>query len=223
MAAHNRHYARQITRHMCRYAQVVTLVCGNAIERLRLILSTGAEVSEIRVLQNRVSKHLVSSITLEADMTEETAEDSFTRFAISAAPRLNQALISIAGDAGRDAASESLLYGWEHWDRVQRMENPAGYLYRVGLNQVRRARRRKRRVEFPEPHGGKMPWVEPDLPAALADLSRKQRATVMLIHGFGWTVREVAELMGVSAGTVQKHDERAMRKLRSSLKVVIDA
>jgi hypothetical protein len=29
--------------------------------------------------------------------------------------------------------------------------------------------------------------------------------------------------MGVSAGTVQKHDERAMRKLRSSLKVVIDA
>jgi RNA polymerase sigma-70 factor (ECF subfamily) len=208
---------------MCRYAQVVTLVCGNAIERLRLILSTGAEVSEIRVLQNRVSKHLVSSITLEADMTEETAEDSFTRFAISAAPRLNQALISIAGDAGRDAASESLLYGWEHWDRVQRMDNPAGYLYRVGLNQVRRARRRKRRVEFPEPHGSKMPWVEPDLSAALADLSRKQRATVMLIHGFGWTVREVAELMGVSAGTVQKHDERAMRKLRSCLKVVIDA
>jgi RNA polymerase sigma factor (sigma-70 family) len=65
--------------------------------------------------------------------------------------------------------------------------------------------------------------VEPELPAALADLSDKQRATVVLIHGFGWTVREVAQLMGVSAGTIQKHDERAMRKLRSSLKVVIDA
>ena len=43
-------------------------------------------------------------------MSYETAEDSFTRFAISVAPRLNQALISIAGDAGRDAASESLLW-----------------------------------------------------------------------------------------------------------------
>ena len=156
-------------------------------------------------------------------MSKETAEDSFTRFATNAAPRLNQALIAVAGDAGRDAASESLLYGWEHWDRVRRMDNPAGYLYRVGLNRVRRGKRHKRRVVFPEPSGGELPWVEPELPAALADLSGKQRATVMLIHGFGWTVREVAEVMGVSAGTVQKHDERAMRKLRSSLKVVIDA
>ena len=45
-------------------------------------------------------------------MPVETAEDSFTRFATGAAPRLNQALISVAGDAGRDAASEALLYGW---------------------------------------------------------------------------------------------------------------
>jgi RNA polymerase sigma-70 factor (ECF subfamily) len=156
-------------------------------------------------------------------MPEETAKDSFTRFATTAAPRLNQALISIAGDVGRDAASESLLYGWQHWDRVQRMENPTGYLYRVGLNCVRRSKRRKRPVVFPELPSGELPWVEPELPAALADLSGKQRAAVLLIHGFGWTVREVAELMGVSAGTVQKHDERAMRKLRSSLKVVIDA
>jgi DNA-directed RNA polymerase specialized sigma24 family protein len=156
-------------------------------------------------------------------MSYETAEDSFTRFAISVAPRLNQALISVAGDAGRDAASESLLYGWQHWDRVSQMDNPAGYLYRVGLNRVRRSQRRKQRVVFPESHGGELPWVEPDLPQALADLSVKQRATVVLIHGFGWTVREVAEMFSVSAGTVQKHDERAMRKLRSSLKVVTDA
>ena len=156
-------------------------------------------------------------------MPVETAEDSFTRFATGAAPRLNQALISVAGDAGRDAASEALLYGWQHWDRVSRMENPAGYLYRVGLSRVRRSQRRKQHLVFPEPPDGELPWVEPKLPGALAGLSGKQRATVMLVHGFGWTVREVADLMGVSAGTVQKHDERAMRKLRSSLKVGIDA
>jgi DNA-directed RNA polymerase specialized sigma24 family protein len=156
-------------------------------------------------------------------MSQETAEDSFTRFATSVAPRLNQALISVGGDAGRDAASESLLYGWQHWDRVRRMDNPAGYLYRVGLNRLRRSLRHQRHVVFPEPPAGQLPWVEPRLAGALSGLSINQRAVVLLIHGFGWTVREVAELMGVAAGTVQKHDERAMRKLRSSLKVVIDA
>ena len=156
-------------------------------------------------------------------MSKETAEDSFTRFATRVAPSLNQALISVAGDAGRDAASESLLFGWEHWDQVRQMENPSGYLYRVGLNRIRHSLRRKRRVVFPEPPDGEPPWVEPKLPDALADLSNNQRAAVVLIHGFGWTVREVAEFLDVSAGTVQKHDERAMRKLRSSLKVVIDA
>jgi RNA polymerase sigma-70 factor (ECF subfamily) len=156
-------------------------------------------------------------------MSKETAEDSFIRFATRVAPRLNQALISIAGDAGRDAASESLLYGWQHWDRVRHMDNPAGYLYRVGVNRVRRSQRRRRSVVFPQPPAAEMPWVEPKLPGALADLSNNQRAAVLLVHGFGWTVREVAEMMGVSAGTVQKHDERAMRKLRSSLKVDIDA
>jgi len=72
-------------------------------------------------------------------MSEETAEDSFTRFATRVAPRLNQALISFARDAGRDAASEPLLVGLEHSERVRRMDNPAGYLYRVGLNRVRRS------------------------------------------------------------------------------------
>lgn len=156
-------------------------------------------------------------------MSNETAEDSFTRFATSVAPKLNQALISTAGEVGRDAASEALLYGWQHWGRVRRMENPAGYLYKVGLNRVRQSQRRKRRGMFPDPAAGRMPWVEPELPDALAHLSDRQRTVVVLIHGFGWTVREVAELLGVSAGTIQKHDERAMKKLRSSLKVGIDA
>ncbi len=152
----------------------------------------------------------------------EDAEDAFTSFVREVGPRLNQALICFAGEAGRDAASEALLYGWQRWDRVRRMDNPAGYLYRVGLSRVRRDLR-KRPVVFPEPPNGELPWVEPKLVGALAGLSHRQRATVVLIHGFGWTVREVADVMGIAAGTVQRHDERAMRKLRLSLKVGIDA
>jgi RNA polymerase sigma-70 factor (ECF subfamily) len=156
-------------------------------------------------------------------MPVQTVDDTFTEFAMVAAPRLNQALIAVAGDVGRDAASEALLYGWEHWDRVGRMENPTGYLYRVGLSRARRYPLSRWRPVYPEPPTAEVPWVEPKLASALARLSSRQRATALLLHGFGWTVREVADVMGISAGSVQKHDERAMAKLRSSLGVGIDA
>ncbi len=38
----------------------------------------------------------------------------------------------LGGELGREVAA--LAYGWEHWERVQGMDNPTGYLYQVGLN-----------------------------------------------------------------------------------------
>jgi RNA polymerase sigma factor (sigma-70 family) len=66
------------------------------------------------------------------------------------------------------------------------------------------------------PEGG-IPHVEPGLPAALASLSENQRVAVILVAGFGWRLREVAELRGVSISTVQNHLERGMKKLRTSM------
>jgi RNA polymerase sigma factor (sigma-70 family) len=96
------------------------------------------------------------------------------------------------------------------------MANPLGYLFRVG--QTRTADRR-RRVLFPAPDDVELPWVEPDLPNALGRLSEHQRVAVVLAHGFGWTHREIADLLGVSTSTVQNHVERALRKLRTALEV----
>ena len=56
---------------------------------------------------------------------------------------------------------------------------------------------------LPVPPPGALPWVEPSLPQALADLSEKQRTAVMLVHGLEWTYSEVAELLGVSKSTDQ--------------------
>ena len=64
--------------------------------------------------------------------------------------------------------------------------------------------------------------VEPGFPRALADLSEQQRVAVVLVHGYGWTLREVAELIDVSVSTVQTHVERALAKLRAALEVVDD-
>jgi DNA-directed RNA polymerase specialized sigma24 family protein len=53
----------------------------------------------------------------------------------------------------------------------------------------------------------------------LAGLTDAQRTAVILVHGFGWTLREVAELNGIKVPSVQTHLERGMHKLRISLEV----
>jgi RNA polymerase sigma factor (sigma-70 family) len=61
--------------------------------------------------------------------------------------------------------------------------------------------------------------VEPELSRAIAGLSEGQRIAVILVHAFGWTMREVAELTGTKVTTVQTHLERGLRKLRVALEV----
>ena len=62
-------------------------------------------------------------------------------------------------------------------------------------------------------------WFEPALPGAIAKLSERQRAAVILVHGYSWTVTEVAEMWGVSFSTVQAHIDRGMKRLRAKLGV----
>jgi RNA polymerase sigma-70 factor (ECF subfamily) len=143
----------------------------------------------------------------------DTMADAFTDFVQEIEPRLRQALCAaFGGDLGRDATAQALAYGWEHWNRVQNMENPAGYLWGVGRNHARR--QRHPRPVFPDVPIDASPWVEPGLPIAMAQLSEKQRVIVMLIHGLEWTYSEVASLLGVSKSTVQSQADRGMAKLR---------
>lgn len=158
--------------------------------------------------------------------TEETrvqpGEDQppdFAEFVASTERRLRQSLTPAFGfDIARDATAEALAYGWEHWERVGGMENPAGYLYRVGLNWGRKTFGRQP-LALPPVTSDQPRWVEPGLPEALASLSEKQRVVVFLVHGHDWSFSEVAELLEVSKGTVQKHMERGMARLRRQLKV----
>ena len=63
------------------------------------------------------------------------------------------------------------------------------------------------------------PWFEPALVPALAALSERQRIAVVLVHGFDWTMRDVAELTGIRVTTVQSHLERGLRNLRATMEV----
>ena len=109
-----------------------------------------------------------------------------------------------------------MAYGWEHWDRIRTMANPAGYVYVVGRDRARTMKRR-RVVLSGGPALHAEPWVEPGLPAALGALSERQRVAVLLVHGDEWTITEVAELLEISRGSVKSHLDRGMKKLQERL------
>jgi DNA-directed RNA polymerase specialized sigma24 family protein len=141
-------------------------------------------------------------------------EQQFRDFMLEAEPRLRRALVAAyGGDRGRDATAEALAYGWEHWSSVRRMQNPVGYLFRVGQS---RTRPRRRRALADRPPVDEV-WCEPGLPSALAALTEQQRIAVVLHHGYGWSLVEVAELLRIRKSSVQNHVERGMRVLRERL------
>jgi len=149
------------------------------------------------------------------------ASADFEAFFAEAEPRLRRAFVAaFGGDVGRDAAAEALAWAWEHWDRVVGLKNPSGYLYRVGRSRIRR---RRQGLMFGAEPTGTPPRVEPALIPALLALSERQRVVVVLVHGYGWSRREVAELLDLTVSTVQTHLERALARLRAALEVTTDA
>jgi DNA-directed RNA polymerase specialized sigma24 family protein len=148
-----------------------------------------------------------------------TDEHEFSVFFERIEPRLRRALVAAYGsERGREAAAEALAYAWEHWDSFQGVHNQLAYLYRVGQSRTRGRREPPLFVPVPSSE----PWVEPNLGAALERLSVAQRTAVVLVHGFGWTMREVADCTGIRVTTVQNHLDRGLRKLRADLKVGSD-
>ncbi len=153
-------------------------------------------------------------------MLSREVEESFTAFVKETEPRLRHALVAAFGqDRGLEATAVALAYAFEHWERIKSMENPAGYLYRVGRSgSVERIR--PSFAPVPVDHA---PNVEPGLPTALRKLSEKQRVAVVMIHAYGWSREETASLMGLSISTVDTHLQRGLSKLRRQLGVTANA
>jgi DNA-directed RNA polymerase specialized sigma24 family protein len=143
-------------------------------------------------------------------------EAGFRAFVAHAEPRLRRGLMAAYGsDRGREATAEALAVAWERWDKVRQMANPVGYLYRAGQS---RTRSRKHRILFARSEDTEV-WVEPALPHALGELPRRQRVVVYLVHGYGFSVGEVAGLLELRDTTVRTHLRRGLSSLRRSLDV----
>ena len=144
----------------------------------------------------------------------------FQALCIQVEPGLRRALIGAYGsDLGSEATADALAWAWEHLERLESMDNPAGYLWRVGQTAVRRARRQPPNATDDGPHPAREPEIEPALDGALARLSVRQRTAVLLVHGYGYSLTEAAAQMGCRVRTLRHHLDRGLAKLRSDLGV----
>jgi DNA-directed RNA polymerase specialized sigma24 family protein len=140
----------------------------------------------------------------------------FDDFVREVEPRLRRALVGCRGVEGaQEATAEALAYAWEHRGRVLAMENPAGYLYRVGQSRTKA----RRRPTLPAPEDLRLPDVEPALIPALLALPEQQRTAVWLVHACTWTYAEAAEAMAISRSAIGTHVSRALDALRAALEV----
>jgi RNA polymerase sigma-70 factor (ECF subfamily) len=151
----------------------------------------------------------------------EIPSQEFTQFVKETEPRFSYAFYAAYGpEVGSDVTAEALAYAWQHWGRIRRMDNPAGYLYRVGQSKARWYHRPT--VRFPEVPRSAVPEIEPGLPRALQHLTKNRRLAVVLICGMRWTEEEVARVVGLSRSTVRTHLERGLAPLRDALEVPLD-
>ena len=146
-------------------------------------------------------------------------DDGFEGFVAEVEPRLRRALVAAYGSQrGREATAEALGWAWEHWATARALATPVPYLFKVGRSRTR-TRKTPAVFDIPAHHE---PRVEPKLAKALGSLTEHQRVAVVLVHGYGWTMREVAELDDIAVTTVQNHLDRALGKLRRHLEVQLD-
>lgn len=124
-------------------------------------------------------------------------------------------------ELGPDITAEAMAWAWENREKVASMDNPAGYLFRVGQSKSRKFLRwNHERVRFPsEPATSQSTWTEPGLPAALGSLGEEERTAVVLVHCFQWTYAEVGELLDLPLHTVRNRIHRGLAQLRDQLGV----
>ncbi|CQR62161.1 SigE family RNA polymerase sigma factor [Streptomyces leeuwenhoekii] len=153
--------------------------------------------------------------------------DEYAEFATARAGHLyRSACLLTAGDThlAEDLVQETLGRLYVRWPRMARVGNPAGYAQTVLTRAFLAHQRRRGSTE-------RATDVFPDLPgaadgdaslrltllAALARLSARDRAVVVLRYWEDRSVEETADVMNVSSAAVRTRCVRALARLRELL------
>lgn len=155
------------------------------------------------------------------------SDDGATAFCERLRPRLVGALGLHTGDRGvaEELAQEALARAWARWPKVQALDRPETWTYRVAFNLARSRWRRRgaerranqrsanRAADPPAPdHGSVMAVRE-----AVATLPERQRRAVVCRFYADLSVAETADALRCAEGTVKALTHKAVAALREAI------
>ncbi|MGH2652871.1 MAG: RNA polymerase sigma factor [Actinomycetota bacterium] len=131
--------------------------------------------------------------------------------------RLWRSVVLFAGD--REVANDAVAEAFAQLlHRGGEVRAPDRWVWRAAFRIAAGELKARRRPPLPLPEPDPAPETPIDLLGMLGRLSPKQRSSVVLHHYAGYSVREVAAIVGSTPSAVGVHLHRARRRLRELLK-----
>ncbi len=148
-------------------------------------------------------------------------DQDFRAFFAREYPRLVRALFLLTGDGAtaEDLAQEALARVFERWERVQGMDSPTGYVFRVAANLERRRVRQRLRAGRRTPQVAERPDHEnraisgADLHRALMSLPLRSREALVMREWLDLDDQKMAGLLGIEPSSVRSRLHRARKAL----------
>ncbi len=147
------------------------------------------------------------------DDVADDVEQTFREQAV----RLWRAIVLFSGDPdiASDAVSEAFAQAIARGPAITHLDR---WVWRSAFLIARGELKSRSRDSHEVPDlPGVVPPETVDLVKALANLSPKQRASIVLHHYAGYTTRETAAIIGSTAGAVGMHLARGRSRLREAL------
>ncbi|MGN9906334.1 RNA polymerase sigma factor [Phytohabitans sp. LJ34] len=164
------------------------------------------------------------SIPTASKATHRADLGTFPEFYRAHVHRVYKALAVTLGndDVAREAVDEAMTRAYARWRHVRELDNPAGWVFRVGFNWATSWWRKVRReqgvlTEERHPRAAATDPAAFAARAALDRLPRAQRAVIVCRVLLELSTAETARALSISEGTVKSRLSRGLTALRQEL------
>jgi RNA polymerase sigma-70 factor (sigma-E family) len=160
----------------------------------------------------------------------DEVEESFRAYVASRLPALKRTAWLLVGDVhlAEDLVQTALSKAAMRWERIVARGDPEPYIRRILYNEHVSWWRRRQLTEVLDATVADRPTQAVDVPTrvtmrqALARLTPKQRAVLVLRYYEDLSESQVAQLLNVTVGTVRSQTRNALDRLRATAPELAD-
>jgi RNA polymerase sigma-70 factor (ECF subfamily) len=128
-------------------------------------------------------------------------------------------------EEAEDLAQEAMVRAYERWDRVQKSDHPAGYVFMIAFN-LNRKRLRRAAMAFRKLRGGAIAAESArdcseealsrvEALRILSALPARLKEAVVLVELLGMSAEEAGEVIGIRAVSVRGRIHKARELVRA--------